>query len=216
MDSSSNKSGLLIVVSGFSGAGKGSLIKELMSHHDNYCLSISMTTRKPREGEIHGREYFFVSQEEFEAGIQSDNFLENAKYVDHYYGTPKDFVLGKIADGKDVLLEIEIQGAIKIKQKYPNALLVFVTPPNAATLMERLSGRGTETKEEIAARLSRAAEESHWMDGYDYILINDDLSLAAERLHDLVMGQHMKVSENAELIKTIQQDMDRLYLKEEK
>ena len=167
--------GILIVVSGFYGAGKGTLMKRLMETYDNYALSISMTTRAPREGERHGVEYFFATREEFEKKIAEDKLIEYASYCDNYYGTPREYVEEQLAAGKDVILEIEIQGALKVKKKFPNSLLLFVTPPNAKELERRLVGRGTETPEVIEKRLSRASEESEGIEAYDYIVVNDDL-----------------------------------------
>ena len=170
-----NRKGIIIVVSGFSGAGKGTLMKELIKKHDNYALTVSATTRDPRPGEVDGREYFFVSNQEFEKLIAENGLIEHAGYVDHYYGTPRKFVEDKLAQGIDVIPEIEIQGALQIKEQYPEAVLLFVMPPSAQVLKERLVGRGTETKEVIAQRLSRAKEESVGIEKYDYIVINDDL-----------------------------------------
>ena len=154
------RQGILAVVSGFSGAGKGTLMKELLRRYDNYALSISATTRSPREGEVDGREYFFVSKERFQQMIEEGSLVEYAQYVNHYYGTPKEYVMRQMAQGKDVILEIEIQGALKVKKRFPEALLLFVTPPSAEELCRRLVGRGTETIEVINARLRRAAEEA--------------------------------------------------------
>ena len=147
------KRGILIVVSGFSGAGKGTVMRALLEKYDNYALSISATTRNPREGEVDGREYFFKTTEEFEKMIAQDELIEYARYVNNYYGTPKAYVEEQLAAGKDVILEIEIQGALKIKKKFPEAVLIFVTPPSAGELRNRLAGRGTETPEKIAAML---------------------------------------------------------------
>ena len=141
--------GKLVIVSGFSGAGKGTIMKELISSRDNYSLSVSATTRQPREGEVNGVSYFFKSVEEFEKMIEQDEFLEYACYVGNYYGTPKKFVEDKRDEGKDVLLEIEIQGAMKVKEKCPDAILIFITTKDADTLRARLMGRGTETEEVI-------------------------------------------------------------------
>ena len=137
--------GLLIVLSGFSGAGKGTLVKKLISTYDHFSLSVSMTTRAPREGEVNGREYFFVSKEEFEDTIQRDGLIEHANYCGNYYGTPRAYVEQEMEKGKDVILEIEIQGALQIKKKFPESLLLFVTPPNSEELERRLVGRGTES-----------------------------------------------------------------------
>lgn len=199
--------GILAVVSGFSGAGKGTLMKALLEKHDNYALSISATTRKPREGEVHGREYFFLTVDEFEDLIAKDQLIEHARYVSNYYGTPRSYVEEKMAEGKDVILEIEIQGALKVKEKFPETLLIFVVPPSAEELKKRLIGRGTETMEVIEQRMKRATEEAEEMDSYDYILVNDDLDKAVENLHNLIQSQHMQASCNAELIKTMKEDL---------
>ena len=170
----SNKRGILTIISGFSGAGKGTVVDELLkTHSEDFCLSISATTRKPRAHEIDGKHYFFLSREEFENRISKDGFLEYAEYVDNYYGTPKDFVLNKLEAGISVVLEIEIQGALQVKKRYPEAVLIFITPPTAEELEARLRGRGTETEEVIADRLSRAAEEVAFMDQYEYIVLNE-------------------------------------------
>ena len=199
--------GILAVVSGFSGAGKGTLMKALLEKYDNYALSISATTRKPREGEVHGREYFFLSVEEFEELIEKDQLIEHARYVSNYYGTPRSYVEEKMAEGKDVILEIEIQGALKVKEKFPETLLIFVVPPSAQELKKRLIGRGTETMEVIEQRLKRATEEAEAMDSYDYILVNDDLNKAVADLHNLIQAQHMQAGNNAELIKTMKEEL---------
>lgn len=182
--------GLLIVISGFSGAGKGTLMKRLMEDYQNYALSVSMTTRAPRKGEAEGREYFFATREQFEEKIGQDGFIEYASYCGNYYGTPKAYVESRLAEGKDVILEIEIQGAMKIKEKYPKALLLFVMPPSADVLYSRLTGRGTETAEVIQKRLLRAAEESVGIEGYDYVIINDDLEGCVKELHQLLQDSH--------------------------
>ncbi len=152
-----NDKGILIVLSGFSGAGKGTLVKKLLQTYDNYALSISMTTRQPRTGETDGVEYFFRDREFFEEKIRENGFIEYATYCDNYYGTPKAYVEEQLAAGKDVLLEIEIQGALKVKEQFPESLLLFVTPPSAAELERRLVGRGTEEPEVIKKRLARAS-----------------------------------------------------------
>ena len=189
-----NHQGILVVVSGFSGAGKGTLMKELLKRYDNYALSISATTRAPREGETDGKEYFFVTKEQFEKMRDERKLIEYAQYVNNYNGTPKEYVEQKMAEGKDVILEIEIQGALKVKKRFPDALLLFVTPPSAEELRRRLVGRGTETLEVINARLARAAEEASGMEAYDYLLINDDLDRCVEEMHQLIQLQHRKTS----------------------
>ncbi len=202
-----SKKGILVVVSGFSGAGKGTLMKALLNRYDNYALSISATTRKPREGEENGREYFFIEKEQFEHMIDHGELIEYAKYVDNYYGTPKDYVFDKMTEGKDVILEIEIQGALKVKERFPETLLLFVMPPSAEELKRRLVGRGTETMEVIDARLHRAVEEATGIESYDYVLINDNIDVCVEEMHQLIQSQHSRVSENKELIADMKADL---------
>ncbi len=205
--------GILAVVSGFSGAGKGTLMRELLARHSQqYALSISATTRKPRTGEEHGREYFFITREEFEKMIEADALIEHACYVGNYYGTPKSYVLEQMEAGKDVILEIEIQGALKVKEKFPDTLLLFVTPPSADVLEQRLRGRGTETDEVIRDRLKRAVEEAEYMEAYDYILVNDELDLCVEEMHRLIQAQHQKTSQNLEFIAEMKTGLSRLSL----
>lgn len=199
--------GILIVVSGFSGAGKGTLMRRLLETYDNYALSVSMTTRNPREGERHGVEYFFASKEEFEQKIAEDKLIEYACYCDNYYGTPREYVEEQLEAGKDVILEIEIQGALKIKERFPDSLLLFVTPPNAKELERRLVGRGTETPEVIAKRLSRASEESEGIEAYDYIVVNDDLEECVKQLHSIVMNAHYAPNRCAEFISQIREEL---------
>lgn len=199
--------GILVVVSGFSGAGKGTLMKALVSRYSNYALSISATTRQPREREQQGKEYFFVTRESFEDMIAKDQLIEYASYVDNFYGTPKEYVSSQMAAGKDVILEIEIQGALKIKEKFPEALLLFVLPPSASVLKHRLVGRGTESMEVIEARLHRALEEAQGMSSYDYILVNDDLHTCVEEMHHLIQAQHNKVESNRDFIEQIRQEL---------
>ena len=202
-----NHQGILVVVSGFSGAGKGTLMKELLKRYDNYALSISATTRAPREGETDGKEYFFVTKEQFEKMRDERKLIEYAQYVNNYYGTPKEYVEQKMAEGKDVILEIEIQGALKLKKRFPDALLLFVTPPSAEELRRRLVGRGTETLEVINARLARAAEEASGMEAYDYLLINDDLDRCVEEMHQLIQLQHRKTSYHLDFLSKMREDL---------
>ncbi len=202
--------GTLTVISGFSGAGKGTLMKRLLEKYDSYVLSISATTRKPREGEADGREYFFKTKEEFEEMISRGQLLEHACYVGNYYGTPKPWVEEQMAAGRDVLLEIEIQGARNIKKQYPEALLVFITPPSADELLKRLTGRGTETPEVIRNRINRAAEEAQGMEDYDYLLVNDDLDLCTEQLNQVIQSAHHKMKENLELAEKITEELQKM------
>lgn len=199
--------GILAVVSGFSGAGKGTLMKALLEKHHNYALSISATTREPREGERDGREYFFVTREKFEEMIREGELIEHAQYVNNYYGTPRQYVFQQMADGRDVILEIEIQGALKIKERFPEALLIFVMPPSADELKRRLMGRGTESMEVIDRRMRRAAEEAAGITSYDYILINDALDACVEEMHQLIQTQHKKVSQNLDFIEQMQSEL---------
>ncbi|MCM1190357.1 MAG: guanylate kinase [bacterium] len=201
------KKGILTVLSGFSGAGKGTLVKTLLEKYGDYSLSVSMTTRAPREGEQDGREYFFVTREQFENAIIRDELVEYALYCGNYYGTPRAYVEERLAAGKNVILEIEIQGALKIKEKFPDSLLVFVTPPDAAELKRRLEKRGTESAEVIARRLSRAAEESEGMEAYDYIVVNDDLEECASQLHQLTDAARMAPVRCREFIKEIREEL---------
>lgn len=201
------KKGMLVVISGFSGAGKGTLMRRLMEQYDNYSLSISATTREPRPGEQDGKDYFFVSKERFLSMIQNDELLEYAQYVDHYYGTPKAYVEQEMARGKDVILEIEIQGALKIRAKYPDSVLIFITPPSAAELKKRLVSRGTESEEVINKRLARAVLEANGVEGYDYILINDNLEKTTKHLNYLIQDQHMRATQQIDFLEELQKEL---------
>lgn len=206
--------GVLAVVSGFSGAGKGTVMKRLMEKYHNYALSVSVTTRDPREGEQHGREYFFHSNEEVEEMIRNDQLLEYARYVDHYYGTPRSYVEDRLNEGKDVILEIEIQGAMQIKEKVPEAVLIFITPPSMEELKNRLVGRGSEEPDVIASRLRRASEEAKGIEKYDYLLVNDQVDDCADELHEIIMSEHLRTQRNSELINRIQRE-SRIFMKGE-
>jgi len=206
-----SRKGILAVVSGFSGAGKGTLMKELLRRYaDRYALSISATTRRPRTGEEHGREYFFIAKDDFEQMIEEDALIEYACYVGNYYGTPKYYVLEQMEAGKDVILEIEMQGALKVKEEFPETLLVFITPPSAADLEKRLKGRGTETEAVIRDRLKRAVEEADFMEQYDFLLINDQLDLCVKELHGVIQAQHEKVSNNLDFIHEMKAELNNL------
>ena len=202
-----NKEGILIVVSGFSGAGKGTIMKALLERYDNYALSISATTRNPRPGEEEGKAYFFKTTEEFEKMIAKDDLIEYAMYVGNYYGTPKAYVEEQLRAGKDVILEIEIQGALKVKEKFPNTLLLFVTPPSAEELRKRLEGRGTETQDVIDGRMKRAIEEAEYMDQYDYLVVNDELDVCVEEMHHLIQGEHERCFRNQTFIEHMKREL---------
>jgi guanylate kinase len=204
--------GILVVVSGFSGAGKGTVMKRLLEKYDNYALSISATTRDPRPGEKDGREYFFKTKEEFERLIREDALLEHAQYVNNYYGTPRAYVEEHLASGRDVILEIEIQGAMKIKEKNPEALLVFITPPSVAELKSRLIGRGTESLDVIEGRLRRAAEEARGVENYDYILVNENgrVEECVDSLHRLIASEHSRIERNLNFVQEIQKEAAKL------
>ncbi len=201
--------GILTVVSGFSGAGKGTIMKELMKvHGERYALSISATTRAPRPGETEGVEYFFRSREEFEQMIADEALIEYAAYVGNYYGTPRAYVEEQLAAGRDVILEIEIQGALKVKRRFPDTLLLFVTPPSAAILKERLTGRGTETADVIESRLVRAAEEICGIEAYDYLIVNDRLQECVERVHQIISNERYRISRNESFLAGMRAELD--------
>lgn len=199
--------GILVVVSGFSGVGKGTIMKRLTEKYDNYALSVSATTREPRPGETDGKDYFFHTGDEFQRMIAGDELVEYACYCGNYYGTPRKYVEEQMDRGRDVILEIEIQGALKIKAKYPDALLLFVMPPSARVLRERLIGRNTESQEVIDARLKRASAEADGIESYDYILVNDDLEACVDELHSLISCQHRQVYRNLEFINKVRTEI---------
>ena len=182
-------------------------MKRLMEKYDNYALSVSATTRAPRPGEEEGREYFFRTVEEFEKMIAKEQLIEYAKYVDNYYGTPRAYVEEQLEAGKDVILEIEIQGALKVKEKFPETLLLFVTPPSARELKDRLVKRGTESMEVILSRMERAREEAKGMDRYDYLVINDVLEDCVDEVHRIIQGEHRKSFRNMDFIEKMRQEL---------
>lgn len=203
------KRGVLAIISGFSGAGKGTIVNKLVSEYP-YALSISATTRSPREGEVDGVNYFFKTKEEFEQLIAEDEFIEYATYVGNYYGTPKSYVMEQLDAGKDVLLEIEMQGALKVKEKLPEVALIFITPPTAEELKSRLVGRGTETSDVIERRMQRAKEECVYMDKYDYIMVNDDLDECVKEIHELLQTIHFSAPNQKEFIADITKQLHKL------
>ena len=182
--------GILMVMSGFSGAGKGTIVKKMLEKYpDQYKLSISATTRKPREGETHGKEYFFLTEEEFISRMKDDGFVEWTEYVGNYYGTPKAYIEEEIAKGSNIILEIEMQGALEVRKKFKDALLLFVTPPDYITLKERLVNRGTEDMETIKKRLNRAVKETGYIEQYNNVIVNNDVEEAADEIHNIVMNE---------------------------
>lgn len=199
--------GLLIVMSGFSGAGKGTLMKRLLNDYEDYAFSVSMTTRAPRVGEVDGKDYFFVTRETFEKNIENDGFVEYAEYCGNYYGTPRAYVEEQLRNGKNVILDIEVQGAMQIKAKFPNALMVFVTPPSIDVLLKRLRARGTETEDVIQKRINQAKEESSRMDKYEYIVINDDLDTAVKEMHEIVCSAKFATSRCSDFMTEIKTEL---------
>lgn len=203
------KKGSLIVLSGFAGSGKGTVVKKLVEKYDSFALSISMTTRSPRPGERDGVEYFFTTKENFEETIANDGLVEYACYVGNYYGTPKKYVEEQIAAGKDVILEIEMQGALKIKEKFPESILIFMTPPSADELYRRLKNRGTETDEVIAKRMKRAYEESQGISAYDYVVVNDDVDLCVTEVYNVVCAAKNEPARRGEFIAEINRELEK-------
>lgn len=185
--------GLLIVLSGPSGVGKGTVRKELFSQpNTNYEYSISMTTRAPREGEVDGVDYFFKTREEFEELIEQGGLLEHAEFVGNYYGTPVEYVNETLEAGRDVFLEIEVQGAAQIRKKAPDALFIFLAPPSISELQQRLVGRGTETEEIIKQRIATAKEELEMMSLYDYVVENDEIQNACDKINAIIIAEHCR------------------------
>lgn len=202
------KKGLLIIISGFSGTGKGTAIKKLLELYPNdYCLSISATTRNPREGEVHGREYFFKTKEDFEEMIMKQELIEYTQYVDNYYGTPKEYVEDQMDAGHNIILEIEIDGALNVKKLYPDALLIFLLPPSIKELEKRLRERETESEDVIADRIKRASEESKVIREYDYVVVNDTIDDCVSTIHNIVEIEGLKVYRQEEVIHNIEQEL---------
>jgi len=183
------KPGVLTVISGFSGSGKGTVVKRLLETKENYSLSVSATTRASRKGEVEGESYYFLSKTVFEDMIEKDELLEWATYVNNYYGTPKKYVFEQLEAGKNIILEIELQGAMKVRKQYPGAVMIFIVPPSIKELKERLVGRGTESMDVIIKRLKRAEEETAYIKDYDYIVENDVLEACAEIVHSIVVAE---------------------------
>ena len=200
--------GLLLIISGFSGTGKGTVINRLLSEHgDLYSLSVSATTRQPRDGERDGIEYFFKTTEEFELMIKNDELIEYACYVKNYYGTPKKYVEDRLAEGKNVILEIEIQGALDVKKLYPDSVLIFLLPPSIRELENRLRQRGSESDEVINERLSRAVAEVSSAYDYDYIVINDDIDDCCKAINTITNAEKYSIKRNTDFINKTEMDL---------
>ncbi|MQN01534.1 MAG: guanylate kinase [Lachnospiraceae bacterium] len=203
-----DKKGLLVVLSGFSGAGKGTIMKHLLNKYPGmYNLSISATTRSKRVGEEDGREYFFKTREEFDRMVANGEFLEHATFNGNSYGTPKAYVQKLLDEGKDVILEIEVNGALQVRKIFPEALLLFVTPPSAVELKNRLVGRGTESAEVVVQRLAISSKESLLMPQYDYLVINDKIEDSVERVHSIIQSAHYSTKRNTEQIAELQEEL---------
>ena len=178
--------GKLFVISGPSGVGKGTICKKLFEADDNLRFSVSMTTRAPREGEVEGKDYFFVSRERFEELLREGQLLEHNKFVDNYYGTPRGPVVEWMDKGHDVLLEIDYHGAFQVRDAYPEAVLVFIAPPSVEELKARIRGRGTETEEQIEGRIAQAMDDMAQADEFDYLVLNDDLNTAVWKVQQIM------------------------------
>jgi len=200
-----NRKGLLLVISGPAGVGKGTINLSLISRNSDIRMSVSATTRQPRPGEIDGVHYFFKTEEEFQKMIESGAFLEYMRVFNtHYYGTPKSFVEQELAEGRSVILEIDVQGAMRVKAAYPDAVLIFIAPPSMSELKSRLIHRGTESSEAIDRRFETAYQEMKYIDRYDYVVVNDILNLAIARTEDIIVAERCRVSRNSELIEKLQ------------
>jgi guanylate kinase len=187
-----NNKGLLIVISGPSGAGKGTRCKELLKRND-FWISVSATTRSPRAGEIDGKNYYFLTREDFEERIKKDDFLEYAEVYDNLYGTPKSNVMKEIEEGKDVILEIDIQGALKVKESYPEGVFIFILPPSMEELKQRIINRGSETQESLMKRFKSAYKEINFVSKYNYAVVNDEVLKATEKIEGILLAERCRV-----------------------
>lgn len=195
MDNKQVHTGKLFIISGPSGAGKGTICKQLVDETD-VKVSVSMTTRNPRPGEEDGISYYFTSQDDFRAKIENGGLLEYAEVYGNFYGTPKQQVIDRLSQGIDVVLEIDIQGALKVKESYPNGVFIFILPPSMAELRKRITGRGSETEEAINLRLGETLKEVSYIDKYDYCVVNGELEEAVSRVKAIVIAEHSRVSQN--------------------
>lgn len=204
-----SKRGVLVIVSGFSGTGKGTVVRKLVEKYDQYALSVSATTRNPRDGEEEGISYFFKTRDEFLKMIEQDAFLEYAEYVGNFYGTPSAYVDEMLSQGKNVILEIEVAGAKKVREKCPEALMVFMIPPSIKELVDRLKNRGSETEESIKSRLRQALKESEDIDKYDCILVNETVDDCVDLLHNIIVKAKNATKDDIELINEIKKDLNK-------
>ena len=203
-----NNKGKLTVISGFSGSGKGTVVERLVNDH-GYVVSVSATTRNPRDYETDGVHYFFISKEDFEKRIEEDRFLEHAKFVDNYYGTPSDYVDSMLSEGKNVILEIEVNGALQVKEKRPDTLLIFMVPPSAEQLKERLMGRGTETIDVVNKRLATAAKETKYISEYDCIVVNDTVDECVQNINSIIAAGKNEINFDNDLYDIVVNDYKR-------
>lgn len=201
--------GSIFIVSGPSGVGKGTVVKKILEKEENIFLSVSCTTRQPRDGEKEGESYYYISKEEFEKRIEEGYFIEWEKYVDNYYGTPKAPLIKAVEEGKNSILEIEVKGAFKAKERYPDAVLVFVAPPENSELKRRIMKRDEKNQVAIASldkRIKRAKEEYEFIKDYDYIIVNDNVEECTVRLNDIIRAESMRVKNNKDIIKKLKED----------
>lgn len=198
--------GILFVLSGPSGVGKGTVRKALFSQKTDLKYSISMTTREKRPGEQEGVDYFFKSKDDFETLIEQKQLLEYAKYVNNYYGTPRNYVEKTLAAGHDVFLEIEVQGALQVRENFPEGVFIFLFPPSLEELKNRILHRGTETQELVLNRLKEARKEIEMMDAYDYVVVNDDVDLAVSKIQAIIQSEHLRRERIAKQYKRLLED----------
>lgn len=200
--------GVLTVISGFSGAGKGTVTKGLINKYPEHKLSVSATSRTPRAGEVDGKDYLFLTREQFESMIKEGDFIEWTEYVGNYYGTPKSYVNKQLDEGKDVILEIEVQGALNVKKIFPEAVLIFLAPPSFDELRKRLTGRGTEDADTVNKRLMQACDEAQYIFNYKYYVVNNEVDECIEQIRTIIANEHSYVSNNKEKIDSIFNEID--------
>lgn len=198
-----NRNGLLVVLSGPSGSGKGTLLKRVREQYTNIRFSISATTRRPREGEVDGKNYFFVTTDQFKSMIENDKLVEWVEYCGNYYGTPREYVEESTSQGFDIVLEIEVEGALNIIKRYPDCVSVFILPPSFEELRRRIEGRGTENPDVIDRRLERAKKELEFVNHYDYVVINDNIEEAASEIVNILSAEKLKFSRNQNILESI-------------